>query len=62
MTSAAPTRLRREPNARSGTRSDTISDIDSYFGWMDNAPLRFGTAPSSLSDVEGDDPMSESCS
>jgi len=29
---------------------------------MDNAPLRFGTTPSSLSDVEGDDPTSESCS
>ncbi len=62
MTSAAPTRLRREPNARNGTRSDTMSDIDSYFGRTDNALLRFGTVPSSLSDVEDDDPTSESCS
>ena len=62
MTSAAPTKLRREPNIRSGTRSDTMSDTDSYFGWADDTPLRFGTAQSSLSDVEGDDPTSESCS
>ena len=31
-----------------------MSDMDSYFGWMDNAPLRLGTGPSSLSDAEGD--------
>jgi hypothetical protein len=61
MTSAQPTKLRREPNSRSGARSDIMSDIDSYFGWMDGARLCFSTMPSSLSDVE-DDPTSESCS
>jgi hypothetical protein len=61
ITSAQPTRLRREPNARNGTRSDIRSVIDSYFGWIDSARLRFGEWPPSLSDVEGD-PASESFS
>jgi hypothetical protein len=65
MTSAKPTKLRREPNSRSGARSDIISETESYFGWTDDERLRFGEAPSSLSDVEDDvvdDPTSESCS
>jgi hypothetical protein len=70
-TSAQPRRLRREPNSRSGARSDIMSDTDSYFGWTDggdddddddNARPRFGVALSSLSDVDDDDPTSESCS
>ena len=59
ITSAQPTRLRREPNSRNGTRSDIRSDTDSYFGWIDSARLRFGEWLSSLSDVE-EDPASES--
>lgn len=48
-----------------------MSDTDSYFGWTDggdddddddNARPRFGVALSSLSDVDDDDPTSESCS
>jgi len=61
MTRAQPSRLRREPNSRSGTRSDIKSDMDSYFGWMKSARLRFRAVTPSLSDVE-DDPASESCS